>query len=50
MATITEPLAPAPEEEPWLETADPLRHRRIGFGIATLVLGLIALVAFGLGS
>ncbi|MGH9229269.1 MAG: ABC transporter permease [Acidimicrobiales bacterium] len=50
MATITEPLAPAPEEEPWLETADPLRRRRIGFGIATLVLGLIALVAFGLGS
>jgi ABC-type uncharacterized transport system permease subunit len=50
MATITEPLAPAPEEEPWLETADPLRRRRIGFGIATLVLGVIALVAFGFGS
>jgi hypothetical protein len=48
--TITEPLAPAPGEEPWLETADPLRRRRVGFGIATVALGVIALGAFGLGS
>jgi simple sugar transport system permease protein len=50
MAIITEPLAPAPQDEPWLETADPQRRRRIGFGIATLVLGVIALFAFGFGS
>jgi simple sugar transport system permease protein len=48
--TITEPLGPAPEEEPRLEAADPLRRRRIGFGVAAVVLGLIALVAFGFGS
>src|ERR687897_1004199 len=48
--TITEPLGPAPEEEPRLEAADPLRRRRIGFGVAAGVLGLIALVAFGFGS
>ncbi|HET6833641.1 MAG TPA: ABC transporter permease [Acidimicrobiales bacterium] len=48
--TITEPLAPAPEDEPWVEAADPLRRRRIGFGMAAVVLGLIALVAFGFGS
>jgi simple sugar transport system permease protein len=50
MTTITEPLAPAPEEEPWVGAADPLRRRRIGFGIAAVVLGLIALLGFGLGS
>jgi simple sugar transport system permease protein len=49
-ATTTEPLAPAPEEEPRIETADPLRRRRISFGITTVVLGLVALLAFGLGS
>ena len=48
--TITEPLAPAPEEEPWIETADPLRRRRIGFGLAAVVLGVIAFLGFGLGS
>ncbi|HET6663264.1 MAG TPA: ABC transporter permease [Acidimicrobiales bacterium] len=50
MTTITEPLAPSPEEEPWLELGDPLRRRRTGFGIATLLLGLVALLAFGFGS
>jgi simple sugar transport system permease protein len=50
MSTITEPLAPAPEQEPWVDAGDPLRRRRVGFGIATMVLGLIALVAFGFGS
>jgi ABC-type uncharacterized transport system permease subunit len=50
MSTITEPLAPAPEQEPWVDAGDPLRRRRVGFGIATVVLGLIALVAFGFGS
>jgi general nucleoside transport system permease protein len=50
MATITEPLAPAPEEEPWVEAGDPLRRRRVGFGLATVVLGLLSLVAFGFGS
>jgi simple sugar transport system permease protein len=50
MATITEPLAPAPEEEPSIEAADPVRRRRLGFGIAGLVFGLIAFFAFGLGS
>jgi general nucleoside transport system permease protein len=50
MATITEPLAPAPEEEPWVDAGDPLRRRRVGFGLATVVLGLISLVGFGFGS
>jgi len=50
MATITEPLAPAPEEEPWVEAGDPLRRRRVGFGLATMLLGLVALAAFGSGS
>jgi general nucleoside transport system permease protein len=49
VTTITEPLVPAPEDEPWVETR-PSDRRRVGFGIATVVLGLIALVAFGLGS
>lgn len=49
-ATISEPLAPAPEGEPSAEITDPLRRRRIGFGIAGVVLGLIALFAFGFGS
>jgi general nucleoside transport system permease protein len=48
--TISEPLAPSPEREPWLELGDPLRRRRTGFGIATLLLGLVALLAFGFGS
>jgi len=49
-ATISEPQAPAPEGEPPVEAADPLRRQRIGFGIAGVVLGLIALAAFGFGS
>ena len=49
IATISEPLAPAPEGEPPADTTDPLRRRRIGFGIAAVVLGLIALFAFGFG-
>jgi general nucleoside transport system permease protein len=50
MSTLTEPLAPAPEQEPWVEAGDPLRRRRVGFGLATVVLGLLALVGFGFGS
>jgi general nucleoside transport system permease protein len=49
MATITEPLAPAPAEEPWVDV-DPLRRRRVGFGLATVLLGLLSLVGFGFGS
>jgi simple sugar transport system permease protein len=50
MSTLTEPLAPAPEQEPWVEGGDPLRRRRVGFGLATAVLGLLSLVGFGFGS
>jgi ABC-type uncharacterized transport system permease subunit len=50
MSTLTEPLAPAPEQEPWVEAGDPLRRRRVGFGLATAVLGLLSLVGFGFGS
>jgi general nucleoside transport system permease protein len=50
MSTLTEPLAPAPEQEPWVEAGDPLRRRRVGFGLATVVLGLLSLVGFGFGS
>jgi simple sugar transport system permease protein len=49
MTTITEPLAP-PGGEPWIEEVRPSERRRVGFGIATVVLGLIALAAFGFGS
>jgi simple sugar transport system permease protein len=48
--TLTEPL-PAPEpDEPPLVADIPSTRRRVGFGIATVVLGVIALVSFGLGS
>jgi general nucleoside transport system permease protein len=47
--TLQEPLAPPPGEAP-VVVDEPLTRRRVGFGIATAVLGLIALVAFGLGS
>jgi simple sugar transport system permease protein len=50
MSTLTEPLAPAPEQEPWVEAGDPLRRRRVGFGLATVLLGLLSLVGFGFGS
>jgi ABC-type uncharacterized transport system permease subunit len=49
VATITEPLVP-PSGEPSLLEEAPSSRRRIGFGIATLVLGLVTLVGFGLGS
>lgn len=49
MTTMTEPLAPA-EGEPQAEEVRPSERRRVGFGIATVVLGLIALAAFGFGS
>ncbi len=48
-ATLTEPLVP-PSDEPALIERGPSSRRRIGFGIATVVLGLVTLVAFGLGS
>ena len=49
-ATLTEPPVPAAGDGPAADTTDPLRRRRIGFGIAGIVLGLVALFAFGLGS
>jgi general nucleoside transport system permease protein len=49
MTTITEPLAPAPEQEPWVE-GDPLRRRQLGFGAMSVLLGLVTFFGFGLGS
>jgi simple sugar transport system permease protein len=47
----TDAAAPGPGPGPSGEGAGELSPaRRLGFGIATIVLGLIALVAFGLGS
>jgi simple sugar transport system permease protein len=46
---LQEPSAPVPDDVP-LVVDEPANRRRVGFGIATIVLGLIALVAFGLGS
>jgi general nucleoside transport system permease protein len=48
-ATLTEPLVP-PSEEPSLLLEAPSSRRRVGFGIAIVVLGLVTLVGFGLGS
>jgi general nucleoside transport system permease protein len=51
-ATLTDDR-PGPEEPPPRLVHDPRMPtdaRRVGFGIATLVLGLITLVSFGLGS
>jgi simple sugar transport system permease protein len=48
-ATLTEPQVP-PSEEPTLADEGPSTRRRVGFGIATVILGLITLVSFGLGS
>jgi simple sugar transport system permease protein len=46
MTAVTEPTpAEAPAAEPGVSPT-----RRIGFGIAAVLLGLVALVAFGLGS
>ena len=51
MTTIVrEPLAPPPEDAASVVGDEPTTRRRVGFGIATVVLGLVALVAFGLGS
>ena len=47
--TLQEPLVPPPDRAP-VVVDEPLARRRVGFGIATAVLGLVALVAFGLGS
>ena len=47
--TVQEPLVPPPDRAP-VVVDEPLARRRVGFGIATAVLGLVALVAFGLGS
>jgi ABC-type uncharacterized transport system permease subunit len=49
VATISEPLVP-PSDEPSLLEEAPSSRRRIGFGIATMVLGLVTFVGFGLGS
>jgi ABC-type uncharacterized transport system permease subunit len=48
-ATLTEPLVP-PGDEPVLLPETRSARRRVGFGVATAVLGLVMLVAFGLGS
>lgn len=48
-ATLTEPLVP-PSERPEIVDEGPSTRRRVGFGIATVVLGVITLVGFGLGS
>lgn len=45
--TMAEPLS---ADEPPLLDDGPSDHQRVGFGIATVVLGVITLVAFGLGS
>jgi len=46
---LQDPPAPLPDDTP-LVADRPATRRRVGFGIATIVLGLITLVAFGLGS
>ncbi|MDD9370139.1 MAG: ABC transporter permease [Acidimicrobiales bacterium] len=46
---LQDPPAPLPDDTPPVEDR-PATRRRVGFGIATIVLGLITLVAFGLGS
>jgi general nucleoside transport system permease protein len=46
---LQEPQAPLPDDAQLVVDA-PSPRRRVGFGIATVVLGVIALVAFGLGS
>lgn len=46
---LQDPPAPLPDDTS-LVADRPATGRRVGFGIATIVLGLITLVAFGLGS
>ena len=48
-ATLTEPLVP-PAGEPSLVEGLPSSRRRIGFGLVTVLLGLITLFGFGFGS
>ncbi len=48
--TVQEPLAPPPEDAAPIVVDEPDARRRVGFGIATVVLGVIGFVAFGLGS
>ncbi len=51
MAVAVEDQAPPPAEAPAaVEDRGPSAARRVGFGVATVVLGLVTLVAFGLGS
>jgi general nucleoside transport system permease protein len=47
--TLTEPLAPTPSDRAAGEEAMPVR-RRVGFGIATVLLGVVSIFAFGFGS
>lgn len=47
--TVSEPLVPPSDEPSWVEPG-PSSRRRIGFGVATIVLGVVTFVAFGLGS
>lgn len=47
-ASLTEPLAPTPEDMLLVDGVS--TRRRVGFGIATALLGVVALVGFGLGS
>jgi general nucleoside transport system permease protein len=50
--STTVDLAPPPADEPAARFVPeaPTSRRRVGFGVATVVLGLITLVAFGFGS
>src|SRR5690606_40056200 len=47
--TLTEPLTPSPASGDLVAERAAAR-RRVGFGIATVLLGLIAVAAFGIGS
>jgi general nucleoside transport system permease protein len=47
--TLTEPLVP-PAEEPSLVAGELSSRRRIGFGLVTILLGLVVIVGFGFGS
>jgi ABC-type uncharacterized transport system permease subunit len=46
--TLTEPLAPSREADLVAERS--AARRRVGFGMATVLLGLAAILAFGIGS
>jgi general nucleoside transport system permease protein len=50
-ATVTDTVPPADEAPvPVVEADLPSDRRRVGFGIATLLLGVVTVVSFGLGS